>query len=65
MSSTSSNCTLVLILLEKAKSWRNRLRWMQRVSGSSVTWLYLRPFLSFLHSSQLWREVREVRSLRS
>ena len=38
MFATSSNWTLVLILEENAKSWRNLLRWMHNVSGSSVTW---------------------------
>ena len=53
MSITSSNCTLVLILLEKAKSWRNRFRWIQRVSGSSVTTVDPRTNTSLTYSEYL------------
>ena len=46
--STRGKVTRVETLLLKAKSWRNRLRWMHRVSGRTVTREYLRPLRSFL-----------------
>ena len=54
--SSSGKDTRAVILLLNAKSCLNLLRWIHRVSGSSVTREYLIPFRSFLHFSQLQHE---------